>query len=241
MKQRAIYFEPGVELRGAALILSTIRFITLVFLLGCVPPIALSQDRLDTEIKNVKTVVDECAQERRKTTVLLRSLAYAKGQLFHFDDESLYLTTGKLDRRLSYKDVLEIRCGDSSVSNIPDPSAKPYGKWEDIGRVFAGTRIVVLLDDGKSVKGFANSSTASGLVIVDEKGRERVDIPRNKVVSFYGLLGGYGGVKKNASKASEGMHTGSREGSLLGAAYVGIAGLLGLVKSDGNPILIYSK
>ena len=223
------------EPQGAA------RIFFFVFLLGCLPVIALSQERLDSEIKNVKTVVNECAQQRRKTTVLLRNLAYAKGRLFHFDDELFYLTTGKLDRRLSFKDVLQIRCGDSSVSNIPDPSEKSYGKWEDIGRVFAGTRIVVLLDDGKSVKGFSNSATASNLVMVDDKGRERVDIPRNRIISFYGLLGGYGGVKKNASKASEGMHTGSREGALLGPAYVGIAALLGLIKSDGHPILIYSK
>lgn len=236
-----IYFELGVELRGATLILGFIRFIAVVFLLSCVPQIALSQDRLDTEIRNVKAVVSECAQERRKSTVLLRSLAYAKGRLFHFDDDSLYLTTGKLDRRLLYKDVLEIRCGDPSVSNIPDPSAKPYGKWEDIGRVFAGTRIVLLLDDGKAVKGFSNSATAAGMVIVDEKGRERVDIPRDRLVSVHALLGGSGGVKKNAGKASEGINTGSREGALLAPAYVGIAALLGLVKSDGNPILIYSK
>ena len=236
MKQRANYFEPDVELFP-----STIRFIIFVFLLGAVTPAALSQDRLDTEIKNVKAVVRECAQERRKTTVLLRSLAYAKGQLFHFDDDLFYLTTGKLDRRLPYKDVLEIRCADSSVSNIPNPTEKPYGKWEDIGRVFAGTRIVVLLDDGKSVKGFANSATTSDLVIVDEKGRERVDIPRTRVVSFYGLLGGYGGVKKNSSEAAKEIGTAGREGILLAGPYVGLMALLGLVKSDGNPILIYSK
>jgi len=234
MNQRANYFEPGAEL-----IPSTIRFITFVFLIGCVPQIVRSQDRLDTEIKNVKAVVSECAQERRKTTVLLRSLAYAKGQLFHFDDDSLYLTTGKLDRRLFYKDVLEIQCGDSSVSNVPDPTAKPYGKWEDVGRMFAGTRIVMLLDDGKSVKGFANSATASGVVIVDDKGRERVDIPRTRVVSFYGLLGGYGGVKKGASKGAEGMATGSDP--ILSGAFAGVGALLGLIKSDGHPILIYSK
>jgi len=232
MKQRANYFEPGVHL-------IVVRFIIFIFLLCSVTPAALSQDRLDTEIKNVKAVVSECAQERRKTTVLLRSLAYAKGQLFHFDDDVFYLTTGKLDRRLAYKDVLEMRCGNSSVSNIPDPTEKPYGKWDDVGRVFAGTRIVVLLDDGKAVKGFANSSTASGLVIVDDKGRERVDIPRAKIVSFYGLLGGYGGVKKGASKGAEGMATGSDP--ILSGAFAGVGALLGLIKSDGNPILIYSK
>ena len=234
MKQRANYFEPSVEM-----ISGVTRFITFVFLLGCATPAVLSQDRLDKEIKNVKAVVGECAQERRKTTVLLRSLAYAKGQLFHFDDDLFYLTTGKLDRRLSYKDVLEIKCGDSSGSNIPDPTEKPYGKWEDIGRVFAGTRIVVLLDDGKAVKGFANSSTTSGLVIVDDDGRERVDIPRTRVVSFYGLLGGYGGVKKGASKGAEGMATGSDP--ILSGAFAGVGALLGLIKSDGHPILIYSK
>jgi len=240
MKHRTICFEPRVELSGAALVPGTFRFITFVFLLSCFLQSVRSQDQLDTEIKNVKTVVGECAQERRKTTVLLRSLAYAKGRLFHFDEDSLYLTTGKLDRRLSYKDVLEIRCGDSSVSNIPDPSSKTYGRWEDIGRVFGGTRIAVLLADGKSVKGFANSSSASGLVMVDDKGRERIDIPRERVVAFYGLLGGYGGVKKGASKGAEGLHTGGRD-KLPGLVATGVGALMGLAKSDGHPILIYSR
>jgi hypothetical protein len=232
-------YHKAMERTGRILRSNIINYIIFVFLLGFIPAIGLSQDRLDKEIKNVRAVVSVCAQERRKTNVLFRSLAYAKGRLFHFDDEFFYLTNGKQDRRLSYRDVLEMRCGDSFVSNMPDPSTKPYGKWEDVGRVFAGTRIVVLLEDGKSVRGFSNSATASGLVIVDDKGRERVDIARSRIVSFYGLLGGYGGVKKGASKGAEGMATGGDP--LLSGAFAGIGALLGLVKSDGHPILIYSK
>ena len=240
--KRAIYDETNIDLGGAASFHgSIIRYIFFVFLFGCVPPIAPAQHSLDTEINNVKAVVSECALERRKTTVLLRSLAYVEGKLFHFDDDLIYLLSGKLDRRLPYRDVLEIKCGDSFVSNVPDPSEKSYGKWEDTGRVFAGTRIVVLLDDGKTVKGFSNSSTASSLVIVDEKGRERVDIPRSRIMSTYALLGGYGGVKKNASKAAKEIGPAGPEALLLAGPYVGISALLGLVKSDGRPILIYSK
>jgi hypothetical protein len=67
-----------------------------------------------------------------------------------------------------------------------------------------------------------------------------VDVPRDRVVAVYGLVGGYGGVKKGASKGSEGLHTGSRD-KLPGLVFAGVGALVGLVKSDGRPILIYSK
>ena len=96
------------------------------------------------------------------------------------------------------------------------------------------------LFDGKSLKGFSNSATESALVIVDANGRERIDIPRDRVVAFYGLLGGYGGVKKGASKGAEALHTGSRD-KLPGLVFAGVGALVGLAKSDGRPVLIYSK
>jgi hypothetical protein len=59
-------------------------------------------------------------------------------------------------------------------------------------------------------------------------------------VSTYALLGGYGGVKKGASKGAETLHIGGRD-KIPGLVATGVGALLGLIKSDGRPILIYSK
>ena len=48
-------------------------------------------------------------------------------------------------------------------------------------------------------------------------------------------------MKKNASKAAKEIGPAGPEALLLAGPYVGIRALLGLVKSDGRPILIYSK
>ena len=75
--------------------------------------------------------------------------------------------------------------------------------------------------------------------MIDEKGRERVDVPRDRIVAVFGLIGGYGGVKKGAAKGTEGM-TG-RTDVLPAGIFAGIGALVGLVKSDGRPVLIYSR
>jgi hypothetical protein len=111
----------------------------------------------------------------------------------------------------------------------PIQAARAHGAWSDINQVYAGTKILVVLTDGKSLKGFSNSATESALVIVDANGRERIDIPRDRVVAFYGLLGGYGGVKKGASKGAEGLSTGSRD-KLPGLVFAGVGALVGLVQ-----------
>ena len=76
--------------------------------------------------------------------------------------------------------------------------------------------------------------------MVDKNGRERVDVPRDQIAAVYGLMGGYGGVKAGASKGSEGIATGSRD-KLPNLVATGVGALLGLAKTDGRPILMYSK
>jgi hypothetical protein len=215
----------------------TMRFVSLVFVLVAAPLITLAQGQQDSSIE---TVVRECEPKRQKASVLFRSLVTSEGRLVKFDAESFYLKKHRKYFRSFYRDVLEIECGGKSASNVPDPSARAHGAWSDINQVYAGTKILVVLTDGKSLKGFSNSATESALVIVDANGRERIDIPRDRVVAFYGLLGGYGGVKKGASKGAEGLSTGSRD-KLPGLVFAGVGALVGLVKSDGRPVLIYSK
>ena len=139
---------------------------------------------------------------------------------------------------MPYSAVLAMSGGGQELSFVPDPETRGYGSWSDVASIFSGTRILVAFSDGTSVKGFSNSATATHLIMIDEKGRQRVDVPREKIVAVWGLIGGYGGVKKGASQGAEAMHAGRDK--LLGAALTGVAALIGLAKSDGRPILIHS-
>ena len=75
--------------------------------------------------------------------------------------------------------------------------------------------------------------------MIEKKRFERFELPLEQVAAFYCLIDGYGGVKAGASKGVEAM--GSGRDKLLGGVFVGIGALAGLVKSDGRPILMFSK
>lgn len=218
-----------------------VRFITLVLLLGCGAQSLLAQDGRDADLKTVRDLVSECAPARPKVSVLFRSLVASEGRLVKFDADSFYLKKNRRYYRSFYRDVLEFRSGSKFVSNIPAPSARGHGSWSDINQVYGGTRILVILTDGKTVEGFSNSATDSHLIIIERKTHTRLDLPRDRVAAFFGLVGGRGGAKAGAAKGSDGLLEPGGD-LLLGGAGAGIGAIVGaLAKSDGRPILIYSR
>jgi hypothetical protein len=213
----------------------------LLALLGLITfEISAQDDIRAKQAAQVRNVVQGLGQKQTRASVLTRSLVFKKGKVVQTRDESFDLRVRKgVVPTISYADVLELDAGGKFVSFIPERTARNHGRWEDVGVIYPGTRILVIYPDGKSTKGFSNSVTKANLVMVDENGRQRVEIDRDNVLAVYGLVGGYGGVKKGAAKGVEAMNS-SRD-KLLGGVFVGIGALLGLAKSDGTPILIYSK
>ena len=210
----------------------------IVLLLSSMVPSSPAQDRtIQTEYELAR----HCAETGSRANVLSRSLVNAQGQLTKFDDESLYLKKNKRYVRILYRDVLSVRCRDRSVNHIPDPSTRPHGAWRDINQVYPGTGILVVLSDGSIVKGLSNSATETHIIIFDRKTKARRDIERESVSAFYGLLGARGGVKAGASKGTEGALP-SQTDPLFTIAGAGIGAIIGAItKTDGRPILIYSR
>ncbi len=213
--------------------------ILLMFLFVIAPIYVLGQDDRVSDAENVRSVVRELATRSAKATILSRKLVAYSGKVVAADQHSFDLKIKKNTSTLKYEDVLELSTGGRDFSFVPDVTKRGHGLWQDINIVYPGTRIVVVLVNGKSVKGFSNSATATSLLIIERERHERMEIRRDQVTAFYGLVGGYGGVKKNASKGAEAMHTGRDK--LLGGVFAGVGALVGLVKSDGRPILIYSR
>jgi hypothetical protein len=217
------------------------RSVVLLSFLAFGPLSIMSQSVSDPDLQSVRTFIRECAPARKKVNVLFRSLVESDGRLVKFDADSFYLKKGRKYFRSFYQDVLEIHGCGKAVSFVPDPSARPHGSWSDVNRVYAGTKILVILTDGRSVEGFSNSATNSHLIIIDRKTDSRLDLPKERVAAFFGLVGGRRGAKAGASKGSEGLLQPGGD-PILGGAGAAIGAIIGaLTKSDGRPLLIYSK
>jgi hypothetical protein len=206
------------------------------FLLLVAAPAVLSQDR-NAEVEAVRNLVYQCGPARSKATLITRSLVKAEGKLAKFDAESVYFRRDHKYFRTLYRDVFEIRCQDKTVSHVPDPLTRPHGAWSDINQVYAGTKIVVVLTDGTSVKGMSNSASDTHIIMFDPQTNARRDIPKDQVAAFIGVIG----ARSGAAEGSEGMLDVGRD-PILSLAAAGIGAIIGtILKGDGRPILVYSR
>lgn len=192
----------------------------------------------------VRTLIGKHSGDEPRASILFKSLVSVDGRILGADRSAFYLrfrTKGgnRVMNSFRFEDVLYIKVGKEELNLLPAPAARPYGNWDDIKKIYPGTRIFVVLEGNRTFEGWSNSATGEKLIVLNENAKETVEFDCSNVIAFYGMLGGYGGVKKNASKAAEGMSSGRDK--LLGGMLVGAAALLGMAKSDGQPILIYSK
>lgn len=200
---------------------------------------AFSQTGMSAQADAVRSLTGELSKRSSKASVLTRALVFRSGKVIKSTSEWFDLKSGKHTVTIKHDDVLEMSGGGKSLSFVPDAPQQHHGTWEDVGHIYPNTKIVIILTDGKAVKAFANSATPTRLVVIERERYERWEVERDRVEAVYGLIGGYGGVKANASKGAEAMNA-SRD-KLLGGILTGAAALAGLVKSDGRPILVYSK
>ena len=230
----------GWGLRWGSRVKNPLRNVVTLLLALVIAPAVVAQDK-QAEIAAVKSLVDQCGPARAKASLISRSLVNAEGKIAKFDAESLYFKRGKKYVRVLHRDVLEIRCNDKTVSNVADPLTRPYGTWSEINQVYAATKIIVVLADGTSVRGMSNSATDTHLIIFDPKINARRDIPKEQVRAIVALIGGGGGARAGAAKGSEGMLDIGGD-AILSVAAAGVGAIIGaLTKSDGRPILVYSR
>ena len=216
------------------------RSFALSLILFVTPFAAWSQDDVrQQQAERLRALVQSFGPKPTKVTVLTKAMIVTRGKIVRSRETSFDLKHNGGVTTIFYSGVLELGSKKGSVSFVPDRAARNHGDWKDIGLIYAGTKILVVYADGNSMRGFANSVSETSLIMVDEKGRTRVDVPREKILGVYGFVGGYGGVKAGASKGAEGM-TNDRD-VLLDGVFAGIGALVGMAKSDGRPILVYSR
>jgi hypothetical protein len=214
-------------------------FALLILVLFATPFAVWSQDDARQQVEKLRTLVQSFGPRPTKVAILGRTLIVTRGKIVRSREASFDLKHNGGVTTIFYENVLELGSAKGSISFVPDRATRNHGSWIDIGRIYPGTKVLLIYGDGTSARGFSHSITETHLVMFDKNGRERVDVHRDKIAAFYGLVGGYGGVKAGASKGAEGM-TNDRD-VLLDGVFAGIGALVGLAKSDGRPILIYSK
>ncbi len=216
------------------------REILLIVAVVVISPLTIfAQDTSSVTTERMMSAIQKLATRSGKATILSRRLVVYSGKVVAADEEAFFLKVNKWTSPMKYTDVLEFSGGGEQLSLVPELTTKSYGAWSDLNKVFPGTKIAIVTDDGKVIKGLSNSATPDLATFIERGRHERMDLARDRVVAVYGLVGGYGGVKKGASKGSEGMTTGRDQ--ILTGVFAGAGALLGLVKSDGRPILIYSR
>ena len=191
------------------------------------------------QIEQLRALVQSLGPRPTKVALLTRQLIVTRGKIVRSRETSFDLKQTDGVTTILFENVLELASQKGSLSLVPDKAVKNHGRWEDVGMIYPGTKILLVYADGKSAKGFSNSISQTHLIMIDKDGRQRVDVPREQIAAVFGLIGGYGGVKAGASKGAEGM-TNDRD-VLLDGIFAGVGALVGMVKSDGRPILVYSK
>jgi len=229
--------------------------IIILLLLGFAPVIGFSQPaERDIETARVKKFI-QGLNNKAKVRIMLRSLSPAEGKLASSSDDSFdvklrdpskaLITIGTKKyafvKRIKYSDVLYIRSGDRKLDLVPDKAKRPHGTWGDLRSIYPGTRVVLIMADGKTFTGWFGSATDQAMTLMDAKAENRVNIALTEVVAFYGILGRSGGFKSGAADVSGGIPT--RPG---GAIIAGLGALVGgalgeLLENDGYPVLVYSK
>ena len=213
-----------MNLRGSA-------FLVLVLLVT--PFAARSQENFRRQqVEQLRTLVRSFGPKPAKVTVLTRGLIVTRGKIVRSRETSFDLKQNGGVTTIFYEHVLELGSNKGSISFVPERATRNHGDWLDVGLIYPGTKILIVYPDGKTVKGFSNSVSETSLVMIDEKGRTRVDVPREEILAVYGFVGGYGGVKSGASKGAEGM-TNDRD-VLLDGIFAGIGARLVL---DGRPVV----
>lgn len=216
------------------------RLALVTLVLFVMPFAASSQDDVHRQHgERVRALVLSFGPRPTKVAILTKTMIVIRGKIVRSRRTSFDLKHNDAVTTIFYDNVLELGSGKGSVSFVPDRATRNHGSWEDVGQIYPGTKILIVYSDGKTGKGFSHSVSKTHLIIFDKNGRERVDVPLEKVRAVYALIGGYGGVKAGASRGAEGM-TNDRD-VLLDGIFAGVGALVGMAKSDGRPILIYSR
>ena len=191
----------------------------------------------------VKASISRLSSNRKNVSLLLKSLLEFRGKIVSLSDDEFGLRFKNKEGRtlrksIAYSEVLALSGGGERLSQIASVSKKPHGNWQDIGKVFSGTKILIILNDGRHIKGYSNSVNDTHVVLLDRESEQRLDVRREQISGFVAFTLSRGGAKKGAKWAAKEM--GSHP--ILGGLGIGLGALVGaLTKVGEQPILIYSR
>lgn len=227
-----------------------------VLLLGHIALLSQVADRT-SETEQIKSIIRNLAAKRSSAHFILRDLADLKGKVTAPTDDFFILKTRGLEGkrikvRVPYREILEIKSKNISVSFIPDPSSRSFGTWDDVLKIGYNHSLDIVLENGQSITGQLGEITNDNLTLFSHTGNEKLTLIRDQIVYIYRvrhLSNKNGGVTDGANKgARAGQELGPTAfGKVLGAGLGTVAGAIagtvaGATKNQGTLyLLIYSK
>lgn len=219
------------------------KYLKIVAVLFCFAGALPAQDEPTVHAAKIQAAISRLNAKNKNVDLVLKNLLDLRGKVVSSSDDGFNLRYKNKDGRrlrtsILYSNVLALKGDGELVSLIPVVTKKPHGNWEDIGKVFSGTKILVSLTDGRYIKGYSNSVNDTHLVLLDRETKERLDLPRHQVAAFVGFTLSRGGAKAGSKWAAKELH----KAPILGVLGVGIGAIVGaLTKVEGNAVLIYSR
>jgi translation initiation factor IF-1 len=235
------------------------KFVLLIifFLLGQVTAVSQAVDKT-SQIEQIKIAVGSLVTSRSRAEFLLNDPARIKGSVTALSEDSFSLkiknANGRKARvKILYKDVLEIKGKNLSVSFIPDPQTRAFGSWDDVLKIDYNHTLEVVLENGQIISGRLGEKTKDKLTLLRETTDQKVSVPREQIIYVYRLRYEFnkakGGTANGANKGrkigdaigntSDGKAFSAALGTVVGA---GIGALLGSAKKEGElRLLVYSK
>jgi hypothetical protein len=200
----------------------------LLFTFVVLSPILVFSQHPNTQAKEdlVKNAVGTIAGSKRpKVELVLNDLREFKGKIVavypdHFifepksDDGLLTIkipivTIGSVPKpariRIKYADVLQLKGNKGILSFVPDPKARPYSAWSEMGALGRGEFLQVHLSNGRKLHGVYFRSAPDSLSLL--KGDKVVVIPASDVMKVYRVKGD---TRSVASKIADGGMRGTR-------------------------------
>jgi hypothetical protein len=183
-----------------------------VLLFGHIGVFSQTPDRT-AEIEQVRVIIANLAAKRSSAEFILRDLSELKGKITAPTEDSFTLKTKfrgkKFKVRVLYREVLEIKSKNISVSFIPDPSTRPFGAWDDIQKIGYNQSVEIILENGQSVSGRLGEITNDKLVLLNHTGDEKLELPRSRIVYVYR-------VKYQSAKTGGSVNDGANKGRRIG-------------------------
>jgi hypothetical protein len=118
-------------------------------------PVSVIPQVVDRElqIEQVQTAIGNLVSRNHRAEIMLRDLTELEGTVTAMLDDSFSLKIKgangrRIEAKILYEDVLEVKGKNVSISFIPDQDLRPYGTWDDVLKINYNHNLEIVFENG---------------------------------------------------------------------------------------------